>query len=59
MNKITQNQCQEFRKYLIENVASTNSARTIWSGFKVVINYAKNTLDYVQIQQYQLNLFRV
>ena len=41
MNKITQNQCQEFRKYLIENVASTNSARTIWSGFKVVINYAK------------------
>ena len=59
MNKITQNQCQEFRKYLIENVASTNSARTIWSGFKVVINYAKNTLDYVQIQQYQLNLFHV
>ncbi|WP_154836048.1 site-specific integrase [Staphylococcus pasteuri] len=41
MNKITQNQCQEFRKYLMDNIQSTNSARTIWSGFKVVINYAK------------------
>lgn len=42
MNKITQNQCQEFRKYLMDNIPSTNTARTIWSGFKVVINYAKN-----------------
>lgn len=41
MNKITQNQCQEFRKYLMDTVPSTNTARTIWSGFKVVINYAK------------------
>ncbi|OHR53668.1 tyrosine-type recombinase/integrase [Staphylococcus sp. HMSC061G12] len=41
MNKITQNQCQEFRKYLMDNIPSTNTARTIWSGFKVVINYAK------------------
>lgn len=41
MNKITQNQCQEFRKYLMETVPSTNTARTIWSGFKVVVNYAK------------------
>lgn len=41
MNKITQQQCQEFRKYLMDNINSVNSARTIWSGFKVVINYAK------------------
>lgn len=41
MNKITQQQCQEFRKYLMDNINSFNSARTIWSGFKVVINYAK------------------
>lgn len=46
INKITQNQCQEFRKYLMDNINSTNSARTVWSGFKVVINYAKNTLVY-------------
>lgn len=41
MNKITQQQCQEFRKHLLDNINSVNSARTVWSGFKVVINYAK------------------
>lgn len=41
MNDIKQNQCQEFRTYLMKNVNSPNTARTIWSGFKVVINHAK------------------
>lgn len=41
MNQIKQNQVQEFRSYLMKNLASPNSARTIWSGFKVVINHAK------------------
>ncbi|MGL4008154.1 tyrosine-type recombinase/integrase [Staphylococcus nepalensis] len=41
MNQIKQNQCQEFRSYLMKNMPSPNSARTIWSGFKVVINHAK------------------
>lgn len=41
MNQIKQNQCQEFRTYLMNNINSPNSARTIWSGFKVVINHAK------------------
>ncbi|MDG0843115.1 site-specific integrase [Staphylococcus equorum] len=41
MNDIKQNQCQEFRTYLMNNLASPNTARTIWSGFKVVINHAK------------------
>lgn len=41
MNQIKQNQCQEFRTYLMKNLNSPNTARTIWSGFKVVINHAK------------------
>ncbi|PCM42019.1 site-specific integrase [Mammaliicoccus sciuri] len=41
MNQIKQNQCQEFRTYLMKAVNSPNTARTIWSGFKVVINHAK------------------
>ncbi|MBU7218723.1 tyrosine-type recombinase/integrase [Staphylococcus gallinarum] len=41
MNQIKQNQCQEFRSYLMKTMPSPNSARTIWSGFKVVINHAK------------------
>lgn len=40
MSDIKQSQCQEFRTYLMENINSPNSARTIWAGFKVVINYA-------------------
>lgn len=30
MSEIKQNQCQEFRKYLIDNLTSVNSARTAW-----------------------------
>lgn len=40
ISDIKQNQCQEFRKYLIDHLPSVNSARTVWSGFKVVINHA-------------------
>lgn len=41
MNQIKQNQCQEFRTYLMSAVNSPNTARAIWSSFKVVINHAK------------------
>lgn len=41
IDEIKQQQCHEFRTYLLDTLNSTNSARTVWSGFMAVINYSK------------------
>ncbi|CDO03138.1 Integrase [Oceanobacillus picturae] len=40
IHAITTQQCLEFKQYLLDNLKSNETARTVFSGFKVVINHA-------------------
>lgn len=45
VHNITTHQCLEFKKYLLNNLKSNESARTVFSGFKAVINHAIKFFD--------------
>lgn len=45
MKDITTQQCLDFKHYLLEQLNSSESARTVYSGFKIVINHAIKYFD--------------
>ncbi|WP_419892848.1 tyrosine-type recombinase/integrase [Oceanobacillus kimchii] len=45
MHNITTQQCLDFKQYLLNNLNSNETARTVFSGFKVVINHAIKYFD--------------